>query len=48
VDGIPTIKYLAKDDGGYFLKPANKSQSDIRPKESLKMFGVVTGSYRKY
>ena len=48
VDCDYTIKYLAKDDAGFYLKAGNKEYRDIRPKESLEIFGVVTGSFREY
>ena len=48
VDRDYTIKEWAKDDNGPYLKPANKRYKDIRPNESLEIFGVVTGSFRSY
>jgi len=48
VDGDYTVKYLDIDDNGTYLKAANKDFPDIRPKESLKIYGVVTGSFREY
>jgi repressor LexA len=48
VDGEFTIKYLAEDKDGFYLKPGNKEYRDIRPGESLELFGVVTGSFREY
>lgn len=48
VDGDFTVKYLAKDKRGFYLKPGNKTYSLIRPKDDLDMFGVVVGSIRKY
>jgi repressor LexA len=43
-----TVKYLARDDGGYYLKAGNKEYKDIRPEESMEIFGIVTGSFREY
>lgn len=48
VDGAPTVKLLAKDNKGFHLKAANPEYSDIRPKERLELYGLVTGSIRKY
>lgn len=45
IDREYTIKYLAEDDNGFYLKPGNK---EIRPADSLEIFGVVTGSFRSY
>lgn len=48
VDNEFTIKYLATDKDGFYLKPGNKSYSDIRPNGHLEVFGLVVGSFRKY
>jgi len=48
VDGDYTIKFLAKDKKGYYLKPANKAYKNIRAKEELQIFGRVTGVFRRY
>jgi len=48
VDGEFTVKYLAKDERGYFLKPANGAFQDIRARESLDLVGTVVGLIRKY
>lgn len=48
VDGEYTAKYLAKDKGGFHLKPGNKDYSLIRPKDGLEVFGRVVGVFRKY
>ncbi len=48
VDGNYTIKYLGKDDQGYYLQAANKKYGIIRPQNDFSMFGVVTGVVRKY
>ncbi len=48
LDSGYTVKYLAKDNAGFYLRAGNKEYRDIRPKESLELFGVVVGSFRKY
>lgn len=48
VDGDFTVKYLAKDKLGYYLKPANDKFDDIRPIGDLDLYGRVVGSIRKY
>jgi repressor LexA len=48
VDGEFTVKYLAQDSYGFYLKPGNTEFEDIRPKEELQLFGRVTGSFRVY
>ena len=49
VDGDYTVKYLAFDDSGNpFLKPGNAAFPNIYPVDELEIFGVVTGSFRKY
>lgn len=48
VDGDFTVKYLAKDKRGYYLKPANDEFDDIRPIGDLNLYGRVVGSIRKY
>ena len=48
VDGDYTVKYLYKDNSGIILRPANPAYPDIRAKENLEIYGVVTGSVRKY
>ena len=48
VDGEFTVKYLAKDGQGYYLKPGNPDFDDIRPSEELELFGRVTGCFRTY
>ena len=48
VDGAPTVKLLAKDRKGFYLKAANSEFADVRPKERLELYGLVTGSIRKY
>lgn len=48
VDGEYTVKYLARDKQGFYLKPGNKSFSDIRAYDHLEIFGLVVGSFRRY
>lgn len=43
-----TVKYLAKDEAGFYLRPGNSAYPDIRPTDSLELFGVVVGQFRKY
>lgn len=48
VDGEYTVKYLAHDKTGFYLKPGNKNYSDICANDHLEIFGLVVGSFRKY
>lgn len=48
VDNEFTVKYLAKDKRGFFLKPGNPAYPTIRAQGELEIHGVVTGSFRKY
>lgn len=48
VDNEFTLKRLARDKGRIVLRPANKAYPVIRPTESLEIFGVVVGLFRKY
>lgn len=48
VDGEYTVKYLAHDKNGFYLKPGNKNYSDIRANDHLEIFGLVVASFRKY
>lgn len=48
VDGEFTVKYLAQDKTGFYLKPGNINYSDIRAHDHLEIFGLVTGSFRKF
>lgn len=47
VDGDFTVKYLQRDGRGYYLQPANEHYPVIRPGDSLEIFGVVVGQFRK-
>ena len=48
VDGEWTMKYFMKDKQGVRLEPANKAYSTIRPRNSLRIGGVVRTVIRKY
>jgi len=48
VDGEYTIKYLMRDERGWFLRPANPHYPDLRPTGALDLFGVVRGQFRRY
>lgn len=48
VDNQFTVKYLAKDARGFYLKPGNIAYPVIRPQAQLEIYGVVTGSFRRY
>jgi SOS regulatory protein LexA len=48
VDGEWTMKYLRKRGTGVVLIPANPQYKPIRPKNELKIAGVVTAVVRKY
>lgn len=48
VDNEFTVRYLAHDRRGFFLKPGNKSYTPIRPKDDLEIYGLVVGMFRKY
>ncbi len=48
VDGQWTMKYLRKRGESVILVPANPKYKPIRPKNELKIAGVVTAVVRKY
>lgn len=48
VDNEFTVKFLAKNNQGFYLEAGNKEFEPIRPKDQLEIFGPVTGSFRKY
>jgi len=48
VDGAWTMKYLRKRGESITLLPANPKYQPIRPKNELKIAGVVTAVVRKY
>lgn len=47
VDTEYTLKYYFKEAGKPYLAPANKKYENIYPSESLEIFGVVVGVFRK-
>lgn len=48
VDNEYTVKYLARDKAGFYLKPGNTNYPDIRAQGHLEVFGLVVGSFRRY
>lgn len=48
VDGEWTMKFLRKRGDAVLLVPANPRYQPIRPKQELKISGVVTAVVRKY
>jgi repressor LexA len=48
VDNEFTLKYLAQDKRGPYLKAGNPAYPPIRPQGQLEIFGLITGSFRKY
>ena len=48
VDGEWTMKFFRKRSDGVMLVPANPKYKPIRPKDELKIAGVVTAVIRKY
>ena len=48
VDGEWTMKYLEKRGDAFYLIAANEKYKPIRPKNELKIAGVVTAVVRKY
>jgi SOS-response transcriptional repressor LexA len=48
VDNEFTVKYLAQDKQGFFLRPGNNAFPLIRAKDHLEIYGLVVGSFRKY
>lgn len=48
VDNQFTVKYLAQDKRGFYLKPGNPDYDLIRPQGQMELYGVVTGSFRKF
>jgi repressor LexA len=47
VDGEYTLKYLARDQRGYFLEAANPAYEPIRPEHGLAVHGVMVGLFRR-
>ena len=48
VDEQWTLKFFIKEGKAVRLEAANRKYKTIFPKESLRIFGVVTGTLRKY
>jgi len=48
VDGAWTMKYLKQQRDSVALIPANPKYEPIKPKNELKIAGVVTAVVRKY
>jgi len=47
VDGEYTVKYLAHDKNGFYLKPGNKNYSDIRAHDHLEIVRVGGGQLQE-
>ena len=47
VDGELTLKYLARDHAGFYLKPANDAYPEIRAGVELEVSGVMVGLVRR-
>jgi len=43
-----TVRYLAHDHKGFFLKPGNPAYAPLRTSEELEIYGRVVASFRKY
>lgn len=48
VDGEYTLKIFRKKGNEIYLEPANKNYDIIKARDSMEIFGVVTGSVRKF
>ncbi len=48
IDNEFTLKVYKKDSKGVYLEPRNSDYPILRPKFSLKIFGVTTGIVRKF
>lgn len=48
VDGGWTMKYLRRDDEGFYLEPANEDFNIIRPEEDMRISAIVKAVVRKY
>lgn len=42
-----TLKYLARDEKGYYLEAANPAFEPIRPEQGLAIHGVMVGLFRR-
>jgi SOS-response transcriptional repressor LexA len=47
VDGELTLKYLARDAGGFYLRPANPAYPELRAAGRLEVAGVMVGLVRR-
>ena len=48
IDNEFSLKVLRHDKNGAYLEPQNKDYPNLRPKFSLKIFGVATGIVRQF
>ena len=48
IDGCWTMKYLRRDENGFFLEAANQAFDPIRPRAELHIAAVVRGVVRRY
>lgn len=49
IDGEFTLKYLMLDEQSeFYLKPANSKYQNIHPTQSLEVYGLVVGQFRRY
>jgi SOS regulatory protein LexA len=48
VDNEFTVKFLAKDKRGFYLEAGNKDFQPIQATHQLEIYGLVTGSFRRY
>lgn len=48
VDNEFTLKYLERDNDGFYLRPANPAYPNIRARGQLEIFGFMVGLVRKY
>lgn len=48
IDGEVTLKLLRKENGKFYLSPANKKYTELYPLHSLSVDGVVINIIRKY
>lgn len=48
VDNDFTVKYLAQDRDGFYLKAGNNAYAPIHARDHLEIFGLVVGMFRKY
>jgi len=48
VDNEYTVKYMAKDKDGFYLKAGNEAYPPVRAQDQLEVFGLVVGMFRKH